>query len=198
MTVPLLVGLDGVEKMSKSLGNYVGVNEPPTDMMRKLVEDFRGTDEVLWTYFTLLTDLMPAEIDDRRRRMEAGEVSPSEVRYELGRLIVGSLHGTAAASEAEESVRARHRARASGGAEGGADLPATQVAAGPDGAIGLPQVIAQLKFAPSASEASRQVKGGGVKIDGERVTDLRWTPPQRPGTYLLAVGARKLARLHVE
>lgn len=198
MTVPLLVGLDGVEKMSKSLGNYVGVNEPPTDMMRKLVEDFRGTDEVLWTYFTLLTDLMPAEIDDRRRRMEAGEVSPSEVRYELGRLIVGSLHGTAAALEAEEAVRARHRARASGGIEGGADLPATQVVAGPDGAIGLPQVIAHLRFAPSASEASRQVKGGGVKIDGERVTDLRWTPPQRPGTYLLAVGARKLARLHVE
>ncbi len=198
MTVPLLVGLDGVEKMSKSLGNYVGVNEPAAVMMRKLVEEFRGGDEVLWTYFTLLTDLMPAEVDERRRRMQAGEVSPSEVRYELARLIVGGLHGPEAAADAEAAVRARHRAREEGALDGDADLPSAHVAPGPDGAIGLPQAIAQLKFAPSASEASRQVKGGGVKIDGERVTDLRWTPPRRPATYLLAVGARKLARLHVD
>ena len=63
LTTPLLVGLDGVEKMSKSLGNYVGINEAPEEMLRKIVEEFRGVDEVMWMYFTLLTDLTPAEID---------------------------------------------------------------------------------------------------------------------------------------
>lgn len=197
MTVPLLVGLDGVEKMSKSLGNYVGVNEPAADIMRKLVEDFRGSDEVLWAYFTLLTDLMPAEIDERRRRMASGAVSPSETRYELARLIVASLHGTKAAEEAEDAVRARHQLRAGGQVDGAADLPSIEVALGPDGTIGLPQVIAQLKFAPSASEAARQIKSGGVKINGERLQDIRWTPPSRGASYLLAVGARKIARLYV-
>ena len=72
LTTPLLVGLDGVEKMSKSLGNYVGINEPPEEMLRKIVEEFRGTDEVLWMYFTLLTDLTPAEIAERQASICGG------------------------------------------------------------------------------------------------------------------------------
>ncbi len=197
MTVPLLIGLDGQEKMSKSLGNYVGVDEPPVEMMRKLVEDFRGADDVLWSYFTLLTDLMPAQVDERKRRMAAGDLPPSEFRYELARLILASLHGETVAAEAEQAVRARHRLRTSHDAAADADLPSLEVAPGADGRVGLPQAIAHLKFAPSASEASRQVKSGGVKIDGERVADLRWIPARGPGSYLLAVGARKLARLVV-
>lgn len=197
MTVPLLVGLDGVEKMSKSLGNYVGVDEPATEMMRKLVEDFRGGDEILWTYFTLLTDLMPQDVEERRRRMAAGEVSPSDLRYELARTIVAGLHGAPAAAAAEEAVRARHRLRASGQVADEASVPAITAAPGADGTVALPALIAQLKFAPSASEAARQIKSGGVKINGERVQDIRWSPPARGASYLLAVGARKIARVVV-
>jgi tyrosyl-tRNA synthetase len=102
MTVPLLVGLDGVEKMSKSLGNYVGVNEPAEVMFRKLVEDFRGSDQVMWLYFTLLTDLTADAVTD--------------------------FHGAEAAAVAEGQVRARHAARV--GAEGAAgEVPVVEVSA---------------------------------------------------------------------
>ncbi len=95
LTTPLLVGLDGVEKMSKSLGNYVGIDEAPEEMLRKIVEDFRGSDEVLWTYFTLLTDLPPSGIAERQARFAAGEITASDLRYDLGQRIVADYHGAA-------------------------------------------------------------------------------------------------------
>ncbi len=127
LTTPLLVGLDGVEKMSKSLGNYVGINEPPEEMLRKIVEQFRGTDEVMWMYFTLLTDLTPAAIAERQRRFASGETTSSDLRYELGRRIVADYHGAAAADAAEQAVRARHAARQGHGD----DLPLQSIEAGP-------------------------------------------------------------------
>jgi tyrosyl-tRNA synthetase len=203
MTVPLLVGLDGVEKMSKSSGNYVGVNEPADVMVRRLVEDFRGSDAVMWDYFTLLTDRTPAEIDERRGRFERGEVTATELRFELARTIVGDFHGAEAAARAVDGVRARHelRVRAAGGAavsdEMADAVPSLEVACGVDGTVSLPRVIVDLGFAPSTSEATRQVKAGGVKVDGERVTAVRWAPPGGAGTHVLTVGARKVARVRV-
>jgi tyrosyl-tRNA synthetase len=207
MTVPLLVGLDGTEKMSKSYGNYVGVNEPADVMVRKLVEEFRGSDAVMWDYFTLLTDRTPAEVGERRARFERGDVSAAELRFELASTIVGELHGREAAARAIEAVRARHalRRRASDGvavsdeavAALGEVAPSIDVAIGDDGTVSLPRVIADLGFAPSTSEAARQVKAGGVKVDGERVTVPRWVPRGGPGDYVLTVGARKVARLRV-
>jgi len=207
MTVPLLVGLDGVEKMSKSYGNYVGVNEPADVMARKLVEEFRGSDAVMWDYFTLLTDRTPAEIDERRGRFERGETTATELRFELARTIVGDFHGVEAAARAVDAVRARHelRVRAADGVdlrEGmasslGDAVPSLDVTCGADGTVSLPRVIVDLGFAPSTSEATRQVKAGGVKVDGERVTTVRWAPPGGVGTHVLTVGARKVARVRI-
>jgi tyrosyl-tRNA synthetase len=200
MTVPLLVGLDGVEKMSKSVGNYVGVAEPPEGMVEKLVEQFRGGDEVMWTYFTLLTDLTRGEIDDLKRRFADGELSATALRYRLAESVAADFHGADAARRAVELVRARHELRRAGREAAHADVgdvvPGLTLQLGEE-PINLSRVIADLRFAPSASEATRQIKAGGVRIDGERVAELRWVPPG-PGTYMLTVGSRKIARLQVE
>jgi tyrosyl-tRNA synthetase len=164
LTTPLLVGLDGVEKMSKSLGNYVGINEAPDEMLRKIVEDFRGTDQVLWTYFTLLTDLTPAEIAARQARFGAGEITSSELRYELGRRIVADYHGPDAAEAAEQAVRARHAARLGHGEE----LPLHPIVADQL----LRKVLVDLGLAASGSDATRKIAQGGVRIDGAVVTDI--------------------------
>jgi tyrosyl-tRNA synthetase len=203
MTVPLLVGLDGVEKMSKSLGNYVGVAEPAEVMVEKLVEQFRGSDEVMWTYFTLLTDLAPGDIEALKTRFSVGELTATELRYRLAESVAHDFHGGDAARRAVEQVRARHELRRAGreagrGVAGGAAevLPALTLELGEE-PFNLSRLIAELKFAPSASEATRQIKAGGVRIDGERVAELRWAPPG-PGHYTLTVGARKIARLDVQ
>ncbi len=164
LTTPLLVGLDGVEKMSKSLGNYVGIDEPPEEMLRKLVEDFRGTDEVLWTYFTLLTDLSPAEIADRQTSFSSGETTASALRYELGRRVVADYHGAEAAASAEQAVRSRHAAR-----QGQSDaLPVRQIPAGQL----LRKVLVDTGLAATGSEATRKIAQGGVRVDGIVVTDI--------------------------
>jgi tyrosyl-tRNA synthetase len=199
MTVPLLVGLDGAEKMSKSYGNYVGVAEPPEIMVEKLVERFQGGDAVMWDYFTLLTDLGPDDIAALRREYEQGAVTPSELRYRLARSIVTDFHGKEAADRAELAVRARHQLRAGAASvdvlPAGA-VPRVRVVRGSDGSVSLPRVIVDLGFAPSTSEASRQVKAGGARIDGERVSELRWMPG-RAGAFTLLVGARKVAVVEV-
>jgi len=196
MTVPLLAGLDGVEKMSKSYGNYVGINEPPAVMVEKLVEQFHGSDAVMWDYFTLLTDLTPAEVERLRDAFERGETTPSDCRYVLAETIVGDFHGRDAARQALDAVRQRHALRRGGSVAGGGaeHLPAWETVHTGQ-AINLARAIADLGFAPSASEAQRQVKAGGVKIDGERVNDFRWTPPA-PGAYMLSVG-RKIGVLRI-
>jgi tyrosyl-tRNA synthetase len=194
MTVPLLVGLDGVEKMSKSAGNYVGINEPPEVIVRKIVEEFRGSDEVLWSYFTLLTDLSPAEIDALRASVAQGALGPTELRYRLARSIVRDFHGAEAADRAEQAVRARHRLREAGGVSGAREVPAgtpvvvVEMTPG-GGTINLSRAVAELGLTPSASEATRLIRGGGVRIEGARAPDIRWTPPG-PGEYAVTVGKK--------
>ncbi len=194
MTVPLLVGLDGVEKMSKSLGNYVGVDDPPEEMFRKIVEQFRGSDEVMWSYFTLLTDVSRDELEALRQRFATGELSASELRYDLARRIATDFHGADAAASAEAQVRARHAARRGGGAaaDGGDaadDLPVRDVAGGQL----LRKVLVEVGFATSASDATRKIAQGGVRLDGVVVTDIN--APGPAATALLQVGKRQIARI---
>jgi tyrosyl-tRNA synthetase len=211
MTTPLLVGLDGVEKMSKSVGNYVGVNEPAEVVVRKLVEEFRGSDAVMWDYFTLLTDLAPLDVDERRKRFERGEVSASGLRLELARLIASDFHGRDAAERAAEAVKARHAVRVSLERDAGAGAvesqqdaarqaleagaPTIHIVVGAE-PVNLSRVVTQLGFAPSTSEATRQIKTGGVRINGERVTDFRWMPAAE-GLHVLLVGSKKIAVMRV-
>jgi tyrosyl-tRNA synthetase len=164
LTTPLLVGLDGIEKMSKSLGNYVGIDEAPEEMLRKIVEDFRGSDEVLWTYFTLLTDMPASGIAERQARFAAGEVAASDLRYELGQRIVADYHGVAAAEAAAQAVRARHTARQGQAAE----MAARPIAAGQL----LRKVLVDTGLAASGTDATRKMTQGGVRLDGLVVSDI--------------------------
>jgi tyrosyl-tRNA synthetase len=208
MTVPLLVGLDGTEKMSKSAGNYVGVTEPARAMVEKIVEQFRGSDQVMWDYFTLLTDLTPAEVEALRVEFRQGRLTPTDARYRLAEMIATELHGAEAAREAIAYVQARQQLRR-GVADGVGvsdavastrlddDLPHVVVERGADGTANLARAIADLKFAPSTSEASRQIKAGGVRLNGEKVSDLKWVPPG-PGRFTIVVGSRKVGILEVK
>lgn len=185
LTTPLLVGLDGVEKMSKSLGNYVGIDEAPEEMLRKVVEDFRGSDEVMWSWFTLLTDVAPADLERRQRAFEAGEITASALRYELAERIVADYHGAPAAETAARAVRARHAAR-HGQAD---DLPPRPVAAGQL----LRKLLVELGLAASGSDASRKMAQGGVRLGGEVIADINAVVP--PGQWTLQAGKKQVARI---
>jgi tyrosyl-tRNA synthetase len=163
MTTPLLEGLDGVEKMSKSLGNYVGVTDPPGEMFGKLMSI---SDELMWRYYLLLTDLASAEIEALKARVASGEVHPKQAKIDLARRIVTEFHDAAAADHAVaefDRVHARH------------ELPSTlkeiAVDFGDEPTRALARVIADLSLAASASEAARKIQQGGVRLDGERITD---------------------------
>ena len=189
MTTPLLVGLDGVEKMSKSLGNYVGIDEPAEAMVRKIVEDFRGSDEVMWVYFTLLTDLAPAEIEARQARFTAGDLPASELRYELAQRIAGDYHGAAAAEDAVRTVKARHAARQGHG--DAALVPVIDV--GPDQL--LRKLLVEHRLVPSGNAASGTMVQGRVRVDGAVVSDIKYVLP--PGVHLVQVGKKHVVRFDV-
>jgi tyrosyl-tRNA synthetase len=187
LTTPLLVGLDGVEKMSKSLGNYVGIDEAPEEILRKIVEDFRGTDEVMWSYFTLLTDLSPDDIARRQASFAAGDVSASDLRYELGRAIVSGYHGEAVAEAAVQAVRARHAARQGQGA--GDELPVQAIQAGQL----LRKVLVDTGLAVSGSDATRKISQGGVRLEGAVVSDIGAVVG--PGTWTIQAGKKLIVRV---
>ena len=196
MTVPLLVGLDGVEKMSKSLGNYVGVTEAPGVMFGKLMS---LSDEVMWTYYELLTDRTPAEIAALKGEVASGAVHPRRAKVDLAKAIITDFHSAeaAAAAEAEfdrifvkkEAPDAVREVEVRPGAAPDGDASTTVYAAD-----GLNRILVKCGLAESGSEATRKIKQGGVKIDGAKLSDFGWKVPG-PGEYLLQVGARQFVKL---
>ncbi len=186
MTVPLLVGLDGVEKMSKSAGNYVGITEPPDEMFGKLMSI---SDTLMWRWYELLTDLPVAEIQRLRARVAAGDLHPKQAKQALGRRVVIDFHSAAAASAAEREFDRRF----SGGALP-SELGERPVAVPPAGAP-LPAVMVEVGFAGSNSAATRLIEQGSVRVDGERVRDraVRFAPDARP--FVLQVGKRRVVRV---
>ena len=181
MTTPLLEGLDGVEKMSKSLGNYVGVTDGPDDMFGKLMS---VSDDLMWRYLLLLTDTAEDDIARRQAAVAAGEVHPKQVKMQLAARIVADFHGQAAAEAAVEAFDARF----SRGELNAAELEVIEVRVA-DASIGLPKLVVAAGLAASASEASRKIQQGGVRVDRERVTDIRTRVPT-DGMVLLEVGRR--------
>ena len=165
MTVPLLEGLDGTDKMSKSLNNYVGITEPPTEMFGKLMS---VSDALMWRYYLLLTDMSEAEIAVLREDVAAGRQHPKQAKVELARRIVTDFHGAAAADAAAAAFEARF-ARGELAIE---DLPQVPVTIG-DGGVALSRLLVDAGLASSSSEAARKAQQGGVRIDGEKVTDGR-------------------------
>ena len=185
LTVPLLVGTDGTEKMSKSLGNSIAVEDTATDIYGKTMSI---SDSLMWDWYPLLTDLAPAEIADRRRRVEAGELHPKAVKQELARRLVADYHGEEAARQAEaEFEKVFH----SGGVPD--DVPERELA----GAWPLVKLLAAAELAASNAEARRLIEQGAVAIDGERVSDPFFELAVRPEPYLFKVGKRRFARVRL-
>lgn len=182
MTTPLLEGLDGVEKMSKSLGNYVGVNEPSGEMFGKLMSI---TDALMWKYYLLLTDLTTAEVDARQAQVAAGTLHPKDAKVSLAQRITADFHSASAAAAAAVAFNARF-------AKGELDealLPDIQVAV-PEGGLGLARLLVDAGLATSAAEGARKIQQGGVKIDREKVTDGRARVAADRGAFILEVGRR--------
>ncbi|GAB4252338.1 MAG: tyrosine--tRNA ligase [Acidobacteriota bacterium] len=190
LMTPILEGLDGVEKMSKSLGNYVGINEPPEEIYGKIMSI---SDELMWRYYELLTDSTPEELQALRRRVERGEVHPMEVKADLAWRIVADFHGRAAADAAREHFNRVFRER-----ELPPEMPEAEVTL-PDAGLPLVDVIVAAGLVGSKSEARRLIKQGGVTLDGERVGDPAAILAPGPRTEtVLRVGRRRFCRLKLQ
>jgi tyrosyl-tRNA synthetase len=181
LTMPLLEGLDGVEKMSKSKGNYVGITDPPDDMFGKLMSI---SDHLMWRYYELLSASSLEEIATLRAGCAAGR-NPRDVKVQLAGEMVTRFHGAAAAERARE----RFEARFSRGALPD-DLPQVHVAGAP---LPIAALLKQAGLVPSTSEAVRSIEQGGVRIDGERVVDRQ--ARIAAGSYVVQVGKRRAARV---
>jgi len=185
LTVPLLVGTDGTEKMSKSLGNAIAVEDSPKEIYGKTMSI---PDALMWDWYLLLTDVPEAEIADRRRRIESGELHPKAAKQELARRLVAQYHGEGEARRAEDEFEAVF---AGGGVP--EDVPESELA----GSWTLLKLLAAAELAPSNAEARRLIQQGAVAIDGERADDPFLSLEPRPEPYLLKVGKRRFARIRL-
>jgi tyrosyl-tRNA synthetase len=180
LTMPLLEGLDGVEKMSKSKGNYIGIAEPANTMFAKLLSI---SDTLMWKYYTLLSFRSEDEIARLRAEVEQGR-NPKEAKVLLAREITARFHGAAAADAAQADFELRAR----GGVPEG--IPEVALEGAP---LGIGMLLKQAALAPSTSEALRLVDQGGVRVDGDTVTDRGLK--LGAGRYVVQVGKRRFARV---
>jgi tyrosyl-tRNA synthetase len=184
LTMPLLVGLDGVEKMSKSKGNYVGITDAPDEMFGKLMSI---SDDLMWTYYELLSSLSIEALAALKAECASGR-NPRDAKVGLAAEMVARFHGKAAAEAARESFDARF----SRGVLDVDALPQVNVAGAP---IAIAQLLRQAGLAASGSEAMRNLEQGGVRIDGEKVSDKGLK--LAAGSYVVQVGKRRAARVVV-
>ena len=183
MITPLLEGTDGVQKMSKSLGNYIGINEPPQEIFGKVMSI---SDDLMWRYYELCTDLTPVELSSLRTLVQRGERNPRDVKAELGKRIVADFYSKSDADAAEEDFVRRFRNK-----ETPENIEERTV---PAGLWKLPRLLVELALAPSMAEARRLIEQGGVYIDGERApqTDVELSEER---SLLLQVGKRRFVRV---
>jgi tyrosyl-tRNA synthetase len=184
--MPLLEGLDGKEKMSKSLGNYVGIAEPPQEIFGKLMSI---SDELMWRYIELLSFEPLSSRRKWKSDVEAG-ANPRDVKVRFASEIVGRFHGAGVARAAEQAFESRFRH-----GELPEDLPeiTVQVPRGESG-MTLTKVLREAGLVPSANEALRMIEQGGVRVDGGKVSD-RTLVLERGKTLVIQVGKRKAARV---
>jgi tyrosyl-tRNA synthetase len=184
MTTPLLEGLDGVNKMSKSLGNYIGITDPTKDMFGKVMSI---SDELMWRYYELLTDLSPSEISNLRSQIDAGE-NPRNVKVNLAKLIIKDFHSESDADAAEEDFNRRFVQK-----EVPDEVEEKQVEAGN---YNLAQLLVDTGLASSKGEARRLIEQGGVKVNGEKAAAANADIAVTDDGVLLQVGKRKFLRIH--
>ncbi len=183
LTMPLLVGLDGVEKMSKSKNNYVGITETPDSMFGKIMSI---SDSLMWNYYELLSAKTLDEIETLKQAAAAGE-NPRNMKVALAQEIITRFHNAAAAEKALADFEARFR-----DGQIPEDMPEVTLPAGP---LGIVAVLREAGLAPSGSEATRNIQQGGVKVDGQKVEDKALQ--LSAGTYVVQVGKRKFARVTI-
>ena len=186
LTMPLLEGTDGVNKMSKSLGNYVGINEPPGEIFGKIMSI---SDGLMWRYIELLSFESPQKVTENKRAIEQGG-NPRDVKFDFAKEIVARFHGAAAAAAAASDFEARFRRD-----EIPVDIPEVKLTS-KDGTLALPQVLKQAGLTASTSEALRLIEQGGVKIDGAKVSD-KSLKLAKGARAVLQVGKRKFARVTI-
>jgi tyrosyl-tRNA synthetase len=213
LTMPILVGLDGERKMSKSLGNYVGITEAPGEMFGKLMSI---SDEQMWTYYELLTDLASPVIVRLKEEVRTGVLHPKEAKMQLAHTIVAGFHGEDAARKAkdefqrvfserklpENPLECRFEPLVDGFvrvAIKNADIiEQFNFPVGPTGKAKLAALLVPLVDMASKSEAERLIKQGGVEVNGQRVSDVRYEIDfARPGDFFLRVGKKKFLRVTI-
>ena len=186
LTMPLLEGLDGANKMSKSLGNYVGINEPPAEIFGKLMS---VSDDLMWRYIDLLSFEPPAILRGWKREVDAGR-NPRDIKVGFAQEIVARFHGAPAARAALVDFEKRFK-------QGGVpdDIPEVSLESDGDG-LTIVQILKQARLTPSTSEALRMIEQGGVRLNGEKVSD-KALRVARGTTVVTQVGKRKFARVNV-
>jgi tyrosyl-tRNA synthetase len=178
MTMPLLVGLDGEKKMSKSLNNYIAIKDEPSDMFGKVMSI---SDDNLWHYMTLLSDLSFTEIETLQDAVKAGQ-NPRDVKMQFGHEMVAMFHGLEAADLARQAFIDRFQQKKA------PELPLETLAYQAD--LKIAQLLKVLGLTKSSSESMRLLQQGGVKINGDKVQDLEWMP-QTNQAYLIQVGKHR-------
>ncbi len=186
ITWPLLEGTDGVQKMSKSLDNYIGITEPPNDMFGKLMSI---SDDLMWRYFELLSFRESADIARLRQAVSAGG-NPRDAKFELGEELVDRFHGAGAGRKAREAFIARFRQGALPD-----EMPEVELAAGPEG-VGIAAALTGAGLTASNSEAFRMIKAGAVRVEGERVAE-RDRVLAEGFDGVVQVGKRRIARIRL-
>jgi len=188
ITMPLLEGLDGVNKMSKSLGNYIGINEPADEIFGKIMSI---SDLLMLRYYELLSDLTLSEVEKLKEGLKDGGVHPMAAKKSLGRELAARYHGESAAVQAEENFVSRYRDNQTPDEMPGFTLKPEA------GKLLLCRVLAETGLAKSNSEGRRSIQGGGVKVNGEKISDEN-QEIDCAGEYILQVGKRRFARVRFE
>ncbi len=185
MTMPILVGTDGQRKMSKSLGNYVGITEAPSQMFGKIMSI---SDEVMWSYYELLTDFASPVIVRLREEVRTGVLPPIDAKMQLAHTIIANFHGEEAARAASDEFRRVFRER-----QAPTEVPSHAV---PAGTYKLLQLLTQIGLASSRSDAERLVRGNAVDIDGQAIDQMNHNVVLKSGeSIVLRVGTKKFARV---
>lgn len=186
LTMPILEGLDGVQKMSKSLGNYIGIAEPAGEMFGKLMSI---SDQLMWRYFELLSLRPTSELDRFRRAIDEG-ANPRDIKFELALEIVARFHSQADAERAKEAFVSRFQQGAMPD-----EMPECRVRA-TDGGVAIANLLKEAGLTKSTSEALRMIQQGAVRIDGERLEDRQLLIPAG-SSHVFQVGKRRFARVDV-
>jgi tyrosyl-tRNA synthetase len=186
LTMPILVGLDGQRKMSKSLGNYVGITDPPSEMFGKMMSI---PDDLMWSYYELLTDRTGKEIAELQKEVSTGKLHPMDAKMHLAEEVIRDFHGAEAARKAAENFQRVFRDR-----QAPTEAPTVKLSKGP--AKKLTSLLVELKLAPSKAEAERLIKQKAVEIEGVTIEDPRKDIDlSKSASFLLRAGKKKFVRI---